>query len=238
MKNYIFKKNIMIKRILIIVFSIIVLVGIIYLSLFIKDIWSFAKAEADPRRAEILRLSTRINDGDIIFQTSKSDQSKAIQLATNSKYSHMGIIYWQGVNPYVYEATQPVKLTSLSSWIDRGVNHKYVVKRLINAENILTPDNLMKMKEAGERYKNKDYDIYFDWSDDKIYCSELVWKIYKEALNIEIGKLQKLKDFNLNDPIVKKIMMDRYGSKIPLQETVISPESIFESDKLFMVVKN
>lgn len=31
-------------------------------------------------------------NGDIIFQTSKSNQSKAIQLATDSKYSHMGII--------------------------------------------------------------------------------------------------------------------------------------------------
>ena len=30
--------------------------------------------------------------GDIIFQTSKSSQSKAIQIATNSKYSHMRII--------------------------------------------------------------------------------------------------------------------------------------------------
>jgi hypothetical protein len=29
--------------------------------------------------------------GDILFQTSKSAQSKAVQLATKSKYSHMGI---------------------------------------------------------------------------------------------------------------------------------------------------
>jgi hypothetical protein len=228
----------MIKRLLIIAFSIILTVGIIYLVLFIKDIWKFSKAEADPQKAEILRLEIKVKDGDIIFQTSKSNQSKAIQLATNSKYSHMGVIYWQGVNPYVYEATQPVKLTSLSNWINRGVNHKYVVKRLINAENILTPDKLLKMRKAGERFKNKDYDIYFGWSDEKIYCSELVWKIYKEAVNIEIGKLQKLKEFNLNDPIVKKIMKDRYGSKIPMEETVISPESIFESDMLFTVLKN
>ncbi len=35
-------------------------------------------------------------NGDIIFQTSTSGQSKAIQIATGSKYSHMGIIYKQG----------------------------------------------------------------------------------------------------------------------------------------------
>lgn len=34
-----------------------------------------------------------LQDGDIIFQTSQSSQSQAIQLVTKSKYSHMGIIF-------------------------------------------------------------------------------------------------------------------------------------------------
>jgi len=54
-----------------------------------------------------------LKSGDIIFQTSKSSQSIAIQRATKSKYSHMGIIYKEGKNTYVYEAVQPVKLTPL-----------------------------------------------------------------------------------------------------------------------------
>ncbi|HRG10273.1 MAG TPA: peptidoglycan peptidase, partial [Cyclobacteriaceae bacterium] len=37
--------------------------------------------------------SQTLKSGDIIFQTSQSSQSKAIQLATRSEYSHMGIIY-------------------------------------------------------------------------------------------------------------------------------------------------
>lgn len=40
--------------------------------------------------------TTGIQNGDIIFQTSTSGQSKAIQIATGSKYSHMGIIYKLG----------------------------------------------------------------------------------------------------------------------------------------------
>jgi hypothetical protein len=32
-------------------------------------------------------------NGDIIFQTSLSDQSVAIQAATKSPYSHLGIVY-------------------------------------------------------------------------------------------------------------------------------------------------
>lgn len=180
----------------------------------------------------------RFQNGDIIFQTSKSGQSKAIQIATGSKYSHMGIIYKQGDNFFVYEAVQPVKLTPLNDWINRGENSHYVVKRIKNADKLLTNDNLTKMKQIGEKYAGKDYDLYFEWSDSRIYCSELVWKIYKEALGLELGKLEKLSDFNLTDNAVKLKLKERYGDEIPKDELVISPASMFESDKLITVYKN
>jgi uncharacterized protein YycO len=130
---------------------------------------------------------------------------------------------------------QPVKLTKLNEWIRRGENSHYVVKRLKDSDKHLTNENLKKMKDFGEKFKGKNYDIYFEWSDDKIYCSELVWKIYKEVLDIEIGDLQKLKDFDLTNDIVKNKMKERYGDKIPLDEKVISPSTMFDSDKLLTV---
>ena len=182
--------------------------------------------------------STELQNGDIIFQTSKSGQSKAIQIATGSKYSHMGIVYKQGNDFFVYEAVQPVKLTPLNEWISRGENGHYVVKRIKDSENLLTSETLTKMKQIGEKYTGKDYDLYFEWSDSRIYCSELVWKIYKEALGLEIGELEKLGDFNLNDKAVKQKLKERYGDNIPKDELVISPSSMFESDKLITILKN
>ena len=179
-----------------------------------------------------------LRDGDIIFQTSLSSQSKAIQLATKSKYSHMGIIYKQGDEIYVYEAIQPVKLTPFNEWTARGKNGHYVVKRLKNHDNILTDDILNKMKSVGEKYKGKNYDLYFEWSNDRIYCSELVWKIYKQAAGIEIGKLQKIRQFDLSDPIVKNKIKERYGENLPEEELVISPASMFESNLLYTVYSN
>ena len=61
--------------------------------------------------------SSMIKDGDIIFQTSLSQQSHAIQLATHSKYSHCGLIFKRksGVDEWcVLEAVQPVKWTPLA----------------------------------------------------------------------------------------------------------------------------
>ena len=177
-------------------------------------------------------------NGDIIFQTSNSGQSKAIQLATHSEYSHMGIIYEQNNKFFVYEAIQPVKLTPIEEWIRRGTNEHYLVKRLKNAKEVLTEEKLAKMKAVGEKYKNKDYDIYFEWSDEKIYCSELVWKIYQEATGVEIGQLEQLKDFDLTNELVQQIVKERYGDNIPLEEKIISPAAMFNSPKLVTIKEN
>ena len=52
---------------------------------------------------------------------------------------------------------------------------------------------------------------------------------------MEVGKLKKLKDFDLSSSIVKSIMNERYGNNVPYEETVVSPQDIFESDLLIKV---
>jgi hypothetical protein len=49
--------------------------------------------------------------------------------------------------------------------------------------------------------------------------------------------LQKVRDFNLSDPAVRAKMRERYGSKLPLNEPVISPVSMFRSELLVTVAK-
>lgn len=183
-------------------------------------------------------FSDELKDGDLIFQTSRSSQSKAIQLATNSQYSHCGIVFKEGNSFYVFEAVQPVKRTPLAEWIARGEKGEFVVKRLKNAEQTLTPDVIQKMKEIGKGFYGKNYDSAFEWTDEKIYCSELIWKIYKRATGIEIGNLEQLGDFDLSSKVVKQKIKERYGEKIPLDELVISPASLFESDKLVTIKTN
>jgi len=180
----------------------------------------------------------KIQNGDIIFHVSLSGQGKAIQLATKSKYTHCGIIYEENGKFWVYEAIQPVQMTPLSDWIRRGDKGHYVIKRLKNASTVLTPEVLKKMKGYSKRFQGKNYDIYFSWTDERIYCSELVWKIYYQITGIQIGKLQKLKDFDLTSPEVKQKMKERYGNNIPLEEDVISPASMYDSELLTTVISN
>ena len=174
-------------------------------------------------------------DGDIIFQSSQSSQSKAVEQATNSPYSHMGIIFIKNGKPYVFEAGSKVTYTPLKSFIERGKKRNYVIKRLKDHNLSLKETN--KLKLVAKTFENKPYDIWFGWNDNYIYCSELVWKIYNRALNLKIGQLQNIKDFNLSSAAVKQKLKARYGDKIPFQETVISPVAMFNSPLLITVDK-
>lgn len=173
-----------------------------------------------------------LRNGDIIFHASKSDQSKAIQLATGSEYSHCGIVYIEAGKTYVVEAVQPVKRTPFEEFVKRGEDGAYVVKRLRNAENILTEQVLERMKIEGQKMIGKKYDSHFNWSDDQIYCSELVWKIYERATGIELCPLKKMNDFDFSNPIVKEVIKQRYKDQIPWEEPVVSPADLFESGEL------
>ena len=77
--------------------------------------------------------------------------------------------------------------------------------------------------------------LVFNWSDERMYCSELVWKIYDRAINVQVGNLQKLGEFDLLYAEVQKKMKERYPKGVPLEENVISPERMFQSNLLIVV---
>ncbi len=170
-----------------------------------------------------------LQEGDIIFHTSRSSQSLAIQQATKSPYSHMGVVLSKNGELMVYEASATVRYTPLKTWIARGDGGRYVVKRLKGG---LTPGQKRELRDSAKGFDGKAYDLTFKWSDGRIYCSELVWKMYKRALGIEVGATQKLRHFDLTSKAVRTKMQERYGSKVPMDETVISPAAMFEAKNL------
>ena len=125
---------------------------------------------------------------------------------------------------------------TFGSWVSRGIGGHYVTKRLRNADVVLDAGGVDKLRRAAESFEGRPYDLTFEWSDSRVYCSELVWKAYERALGIRIGSLQRLRDFDLSDPEVQARMNQRYGSKVPLDEAVISPAAMFAAPNLVTVV--
>jgi hypothetical protein len=176
-------------------------------------------------------------EGDIIFQPSVSGQSLAIQVATRSKYSHCGIIVEKDGEPHVFEAIRTVSLTPLADWINRGVGGHYVLMRLKDS-SILTPAVLEAMRKSGGEFAGKGYDMYFKWSDDALYCSELVWKVYKRGAGIELAPLRVVRDYNLDNEIVMKKIRERFGDALRLEEKVVAPVDLMQSSLLKVVGGN
>lgn len=124
--------------------------------------------------------------------------------------------------------------TPLPQWISRGEGSKYIVRRVSDG---LSESQQQKLAHTATRYLGIPYDLTFSWSDKRQYCSEVVWKVYQNALEMRVGKLQKLKDFDLTHPVVQSKLKERYGKNIPLDETVVSPQAIFDASQLETVAK-
>lgn len=175
-------------------------------------------------------------DGDIIFHTSQSKQSSMLKKVTQSNLTHVGVIFYEQGQPYVFEAVSPVKKTKLSSFIARGKGGDYKIMRMKSG---LTASQAKKIKAYVKSQLGKQYDLKFQWSDSKMYCSELVWKGYAAA-DIELCETKKFKDFSLMGSLAIKAIKSRYGSlkNFNENEKVVAPVDLFESNKLAMVFDN
>lgn len=175
--------------------------------------------------------SQTLKSGDIIFIINPAGQGKAIQLATKSKYTHVGIVFIEDGKPYVYHAVEPVSKSTLSEFIAMSEDGTYSIKRLKD-QSLLTDKILKQMNAEANLKLGIHYDLGFNWSDEELYCSEYVWKLYDHSLKIEIGKLRPLKEFDLSHPKVQYIMKERYGKNIPYDEKMISPGDMYTSTLL------
>jgi len=144
----------------------------------------------------------------------------------------MGLVLFRDGKPFVLEAMARVQFTPFVEWIHRGEESRYVVKRLRDPELLGDPAKLSALKRAALAFTGRPYDPYFEWSDDRIYCSELVWKAYDRGIGVQVGSLARLSTFDLSNLLVKTKLAERYGDKVPLDERVISPAAVFASPVL------
>jgi hypothetical protein len=177
-----------------------------------------------------LPAEANLRDGDIIFVSSSAfEEARAIQTVSKSPMTHCGVLFKEGNEWFVYEAVQPVQKTPLKDFHKTDGGETYAVRRLKDADTVLTKENLEKLHKSVKDQVGKDYDHLFGWGNDKMYCSELVWKAYYESTRQKVGQVKMVGDFDLSDPLVKKHVEARYGKNVPVTEPTITPGGIFDS---------
>ena len=156
---------------------------------------------------------SEVKEGDIIFQTSKSSQSPFIVLATHSRWSHCGIVVEKNNAFYVLEASSTVKLTPLKEFVNRGRFGSYKIRRVF--------DKPLKVKY--KKYLGAKYDLAFKFDNNKYYCSELVYLIYKDQFNYSLGTPKKVSEYTLCG--MSSLLKRRNISK---DQYVIAPSDILD----------
>ncbi len=167
-----------------------------------------------------------VREGDVIFQTSQSQQSPLIKIGTRSTITHCGIIVMRNGQPYVLETLRTLVLTPLDKFVARGKGGKYWLKR---------PDkDDIRIKYAN--YLGKPYDLEFKFDNGKFYCSELIYDIYKHQLDIELCKPKRVGDYLILGsgrlPKIKQAMQTR---GITTEQYAVAPVDVFYSKHLKQV---
>ncbi|MEK6937664.1 MAG: YiiX/YebB-like N1pC/P60 family cysteine hydrolase [Nanoarchaeota archaeon] len=171
--------------------------------------------------------------GDIIAQTSQSYQSPFIISATGSLYTHLGLVVERNEGVFVLEASSTVRYTPFQEWINRGVDKKYTLMRVLPELSYVAE---VAVVEA-EKFLGKDYDVLFDPSDKKMYCSELVQKAYERS-GATLGKWEKFEGLlDLRNMALAREVKKRWG-RVPESLSIVTPKSILESPLLYIVYSN
>ena len=164
-----------------------------------------------------------VKEGDVIFQTSQSEQSPLIQIGTRSMITHCGIVVMKGGKPYVLETQRTIVLTPFDKFIARGKDGRYWLKRS-------KKDNI---KIKYNSYLGKPYDLAFKFDNGKFYCSELIYDIYKNQLGIELCKPKKVGDYLIIETDkLPKIEMAMKKRGITKEQYAVAPVDIFNSEHL------
>lgn len=192
-----------------------------------------------------------LKTGDLVFQTSRSNQSIAIMLASKSLYSHMGIIeVLPSGKAVVLEAIATVRETPIADWMARGGGGRLLIKRLEG----LTDTQAKAIVTVARQHFGKPYDMFFQDGDDAIYCSELAYLAFDAGAGLTIGKSQRVAELDIDNIAARKLIAARW-QKHPscadgraksfeacyaklLEQKLVTPASIAEDGRFITVFSN
>ena len=158
-----------------------------------------------------------LQEGDVVFIESQSSQSPYIKVGTMSKWTHCGVVVNTPEGLKILEASKTVRLTPFAKFIGSAKNDNWSVKR---------PDQKLEKSISYSKYLGMPYDLEFKFNNGKMYCSELVWLIYKDQ-GIELCEPRKVSSFPFaRIPKVRKLMNKR---GISMDQYAVAPVDLYKA---------
>lgn len=183
--------------------------------------WEELKAESQAKNEKDFN---HIKTGDLLFQVITKDSLDSSFQFADSTYNNIGIAFISYGN-YALLRTEG-GFISIRHWVDRGYNRHFVVKRLIDADSLLSNDEQTNnFEKTAREYLMKDMHTSNEWPNNKICNSERICIVFKHALNVDLCPLEIKEKMNIDSNTDDHI------------EYKASVSAIFNSDKLITVKK-
>jgi hypothetical protein len=126
-----------------------------------------------------------LKSGDIIFRKEDSFLSDKFEKLNGKGYSHVGIIYKLNHITYVVhiertDKNKDFKVVPIDKFLNKAT--RYIIKRVKHSDNINFTNQLQIFIK-----QSPSFDMDFDnKTDDKLYCTEFVYKFYLKSMHIKL----------------------------------------------------
>jgi len=172
-------------------------------------------------------------DGDIIMQNCAAPEAQLVHELMGGKYNHVGLVFTRERDGLlmVLEMQDTMRTTPLTDFVDRSVNGSVCLLRMKDASKVLNEEKTRKLRAAAKAYKKSPFDPVLNWDDSGLYSSELVWKIYNNALNLKLCPTRKVADFNIGLEKQKELKKS-YNKQVGNADEAVSIDDIYNSPKL------
>lgn len=166
-------------------------------------------------------------EGDVLFQSlPRQELVNAIEGCTASPWSHCGIVARVDGRWVVYEAIGEVRVTPIDDFYRRSREGRFAAYRLKPEFQKHVPGVLKKTRG----YLGRPYDLRYRMDDEAIYCSELIYKAYRDATGEALGKLVKLGDLKWRP--YQQIIERLEGGPVPVDREMITPRDLATAEQL------
>jgi hypothetical protein len=134
-----------------------------------------------------LNIKSRLQTGDLVFRNGKGFISDFLRKTSqrDRKYSHVGVLVWEDRTPMVYHMIDEVgngigksdlRKEPLEDFCSNQMNHGFAIYRLSTWDSQF--DDSLRSDLRALASRNVLFDDQFNLdTDQKIYCTELIYKI-------------------------------------------------------------
>lgn len=134
----------------------------------------------------------------------------------------------------VYESTVPQsRKVTLCRFLKKAKKWHYAILR---PNFNVKFDDLADVRRLLEQRLGVSYDLGFDYESEKLFCSKMVYDVYRKVFDIEIGSIKTFQQiFEENPESSLSFWNIWFFGKIPWERRTVTPKDQFYDGDLFII---